>query len=133
LTDVLMKDALAGSKLEETASKSIRLTDLPYLAPEQLDSGAAGSPCADLYTLGAVVYTLLTGLPPFNGNSASEIHDQIRNTKPIRPGKLQAHIPAPFEAVVVKLLAKGPKDRYQTAAELLAEVEAIAKEHDIKL
>jgi len=123
LADVRLADALAGSKLRELISERKQSAELPFRAPEQLDSEGRVDQSTDLYGMGAVLYALLTGEPPYSGE----------NEKLIKPSKLQPNIPAPFESVVLRLLAKSPEDRYQTAASLLADVEPIAKEHDIKL
>lgn len=84
---------------------------------------------SDVYSLGAVVYALLTGRPPFPGETSAEILDQIQGpAKPARPGAFNAGIPAGLERVVLKMLAKRQEDRYQTPAELLAELEPIAED-----
>ena len=79
-------------------------------APTEIDARS------DLYGLGATVYALLTGRPPFEGTTLVEKITRIRQTAPDKPTKYQMSIPAMFEGVVLKLLAKDPKDRYQTAA-----------------
>ena len=70
---------------------------------------------------------LITGRPPCTGKTLIEKVTRIRQTAPEKPTKFQMSIPSMFEGVVVKLLAKEPKDRYQTAAELLKELERVGK------
>jgi serine/threonine protein kinase len=82
---------------------------------------------SDLYGLGATVYALLTGRPPFEGDTLVEKITRIRQAEPIKPTKYQMSIPSSFEGVVLKLLAKRPEDRYQTAEKLITELERIGK------
>jgi hypothetical protein len=133
LADVRLADALDGSRLQQAIGESKLLGELPYLAPEQTESGAYVDRLADLYAVGAVVYLLLTGQPPFSGKTAQQIVSRIRDASVPRPTKFQRDIPDEFEAIVLKLLSKHQEDRYQTAAELLADVEPIAREHEIKV
>jgi serine/threonine-protein kinase len=79
------------------------------------------------------LYALLVGQPPFVAASPREVRAQIREDKLVKLSKYQPGIPAVFEAAVLKLLARRPEDGFQTAAEMLAVVEPIALEHDIKL
>jgi Protein kinase domain/Inner membrane component of T3SS, cytoplasmic domain len=133
LADLMLDKALEGSRLQDATLEKKLLAELPYLAPEQTDPKAFVDDLADLYGLGAVAYVLLTGRPPFSGDSPAEIIEQIRQTPVVRPTTYQRGIPAAFEAVVLKLTSKHQEDRYQTAAELLAAVEAIAEEHQVEV
>jgi serine/threonine protein kinase len=73
------------------------------------------------------MYALLTGRPPFDGTTLVEKVASIRNDAPVPPRKFQMSIPGQCEGIVMKLLAKRPEERYQTAAELLRELERVAK------
>jgi serine/threonine-protein kinase len=88
-----------------------------YMSPEQAGSGAAMGPASDLYSLGAVAYFLLTGRPPFVGSNLIDLlHAHV--TAPFQPPSAHNSAVAPdLEAVVVRLLAKNPADRYASAAE----------------
>jgi hypothetical protein len=133
LTDLMLNRALEGSRLQKAILGKKLLSELPYLAPEQTDPHAPVAPLADLYSVGVVSYTLLTGQLPFLGASPREVVAQIREGKVLKPSKYRQGIPAAFEAAVLKLMARRPEDRFQSATELLAVVELIAQEHDIKL
>ena len=100
-----------------------------YLAPEQVDGGDPG-PRADLYALGAVIFEMLTGKPPFDG--ATELATALAHLHepPPKPRRLQPGIPRPLEALTLKLLAKNPDDRYQTADELRQALDTIDVELD---
>jgi serine/threonine-protein kinase len=133
LTDLMLNRALEGSKLQKAILGKKLLAELAHLAPEQTDPHAPVAPLADLYALGTVLYAALTGQPPFLGASAKEVLTQVREGKVVRPSKLQPGIPPVFERAVLMLMARRPEERFQTAADLLAVVEPIAKEQGIQV
>jgi hypothetical protein len=133
LADLLMNRALEGSKLQKAILGKKLLAELPFLAPEQTDPHASGTILGDLYSVGTVLYAILTGQPPFTGASPREVIAQIREGKVVRPSKLQRGIPAPFEASVLLMMARRPEERFQSAVEMLDAVQRIADEHDIEV
>ncbi len=88
-----------------------------YMSPEQARTGSIDGR-TDVYSLGATLYELLTSRPPFDGQSAAELIDQIGRDDPVPPRKLQPRVPLDLETIVLKALAKARFDRYATAAEL---------------
>ena len=95
-----------------------------YMPPEQISSknGEVGR-WSDVYGLGATLYHLLTGRAPFVGPSPVEIVHQVLADPPARPRALRPDLPAALEGIVLKCLEKEPKDRYQTVAEFLADLD----------
>jgi serine/threonine protein kinase len=133
LADLMQAQALEGSTLYATSLEGKLLAELPYLSPEQVDPQALMDQVSDLYGLGAVVYARLTGRPPFKGATPEETLAQIQEAPLMRPRQVQAGIPADLEAVVLRLLARRPEDRYPTASALLADLEALAAREEIEV
>jgi tetratricopeptide (TPR) repeat protein len=106
-----------------TASGSILGTPA-YMAPEQAsgDRSASGA-SADIYSLGAVLYELLTGQPPFQGATLMETLDAVRHTEPTPMRRQCVDIPRDLEAITLKCLEKQPSLRYGTCSEFAADLE----------
>jgi len=96
-----------------------------YMAPEQL-LGAEVDFRADLYATGAVLFESLTGRPPFVADSPISLVARTLKEAPPAPSSLNADVPAPLEALILRSLSKDPADRPQSALLLFEELDAIA-------
>ncbi|MCX6538915.1 MAG: serine/threonine-protein kinase [Acidobacteria bacterium] len=89
-----------------------------YLAPEQLDPSMAIDRRTDVYALGAVLYELLCGLPPFEGRDEAELLAAVRAGTPRLPVEIEPSAPEPLQAIALKALEHDPRDRYPSAHEM---------------
>jgi tetratricopeptide (TPR) repeat protein/tRNA A-37 threonylcarbamoyl transferase component Bud32 len=111
-----------AKRLESDSSqtKSGTLMGTPsYMAPEQARGEVHDvGPLADVYALGAMLYELLTGRPPFLASTAMETIMQVTRDEPVAPTRTQANIPADIETICLKCLQKEPAKRYASAGAL---------------
>jgi serine/threonine protein kinase len=114
LTDFGLARAAEDVRLTQTGF----VTGTPlYMSPEQA-RGAAVDHRADLYSLGAVLYQMATGDPPFDGDSPLALLRRVEQEPPVPVRDVNPAIPVPLANVIERLLAKDPAERYQSAAEV---------------
>src|ERR1041384_5736657 len=103
-----------------------------YMSPEQY-SGLELTPATDVYSLGVILYEMLSGMVPFSGSTPAEIAQKHANDPPHSPREIVAAIPEDIERIVLKALEKQPADRFANAAEfhneLLETAERLGLEH----
>jgi serine/threonine-protein kinase len=95
-----------------------------YFSPEQAQGHIADSR-SDIYSLGVVMYELLTGSAPFSGESPVAVAYQHVQQQPEPPSRKNPNVPPGLEAIVLKAMAKHPDDRYQTAAEMVEDLDRL--------
>jgi serine/threonine protein kinase len=132
---------LGVARLHQLTEQEVSLTTLTrdgsvigtpdYIAPEQLEDPRGVDIRADLYSLGCTFYFLLTGQVPFPGGTLVQKLDRQRWQTAPGVNQLRPEIPAALAAVVRKLMAKHPDDRYQTPAELAAVLDTLLRTGDL--
>ncbi len=111
-----------AKRLDQTAdhtSLGILLGTPSYMSPEQASGPSTALTAAtDIYSLGAILYELLTGRPPVGGDNSVGTLEMLRTTDPTAPRQLVAQIPKDLETICLKCLRRSPVDRYSSAEEL---------------
>lgn len=127
LGDLMKAKALEGALAKQITRRDELVGEVTYMSPERTRGSLDVDARSDVYGVGATCYALLTGRPPFDGATLVEKITRIRQDEPVKPTKYQMSIPAAFEGVVLRAIAKRPEDRYQSAAELLEELERVGR------
>jgi tetratricopeptide (TPR) repeat protein len=132
ITDFGLAKQLDVEEIGQTGDQAILGTPT-YMAPEQ----AAGrtkdvGPAADTYALGAMLYEMLTGRPPFRGNTVMETLQQVQHLEPIQPRRLQPNAPLDLQTICLKCLNKEPNKRYASAEALADDLRAYLENRPIK-
>lgn len=130
VTDVKLTDF--GSVLNMTAESTQvhQVGSLAYMAPEQLD-GQVLDCRADIYSLGAVLYHLVAGKPPFDANSQAVLMNQIYNQPPAPLAGMRAGVNSAVDEVIQKALAKKPDDRYPNWDAFAQALSGLISEHKV--
>jgi len=129
LGDMMLAKVFERIKAKQTDRPGEPVGNVAYLAPERTRSDVEPDTRADIYGLGATLYALLTGKPPFQGKTLVEIMAQIRQADPVPPKKFQDSIPDKFQDAVMTMLAKRPELRFQSPAQVARALEQVAKSH----
>src|SRR5262249_11535213 len=102
-----------------------------YMAPEQAQ-GSSANTASDIYSLGATLYEMLTGRPPFRAASVYGTLVQVMNQDMVPPGRLRPKLPRDLETICLKCLDKDPKRRYASAQALAEDLHAFLSGEPIR-
>lgn len=102
-----------------------------YMSPEQAQDSKDVTPASDVYSLGAILYFLLTGRAPFTGTNITELLIQVVTTTPASPRTLNPSIPAELEAICLRCLAKSPTDRFPHAMAVAEKLSPIVQKYEL--
>src|SRR4029453_186690 len=94
-----------------------------YVAPEQLDPSQPIDRRTDVYALGVILYELLCGVTPYRADTTSELLDAVRLGQPRLPIEINSNVPAALQAIALKAMERNAADRYQTAAEMVRDLD----------
>jgi eukaryotic-like serine/threonine-protein kinase len=115
------------ARFASQVSRSDRILGTPaYLSPEQIQ-GQRQDGRSDLFSLGVVLYEMITGVRPFAGNSLGDVCAQILTEDPVPPSRLNPALPAAFDRIVARCLAKDPDQRYQSGNDLARALYLVAR------
>jgi serine/threonine protein kinase len=95
-----------------------------YMAPEQL-SGTGADSRSDLFSLGVILYAMVTGHSPFQGDSATTVCFKVANREPVPASALDLSLPPELDAIISRAMAKNPDERYQQGEELAYDLRAL--------
>lgn len=120
----LVRDRLEGLTPSSSNGRRLSIVGTPeYSAPEQSRNPGRATPASDCYSLGAVLFTMLVGRPPFSGETVIDLIVRVAIEEPVYPDAMSADC----KQLLDILLAKHPDDRYATGDELASALEAIAR------
>jgi eukaryotic-like serine/threonine-protein kinase len=99
-----------------------------FMAPEQL-SGEGADGRSDLFSLGVILYAMVTGHSPFHGNSATTVCFKVVNREPVPASALDLDLPRALDAVISRAIAKDPNARYQRGSDFAADLQRLQQQH----
>jgi hypothetical protein len=127
LNDFALVRGIVLTTLQRITGSNEVVGDLAYMAPERAEPDGFVDCRSDLYSVGACLYTLLAGRPPFSARSPIQLLDLIRREAPVPPSRFNLSVPGPLEGIVMKCLAKSPTDRFESPMALRQELAHVAR------
>jgi tRNA A-37 threonylcarbamoyl transferase component Bud32 len=131
IADFGLAKKLDDDELGQTATDAVLGTPT-FMSPEQAEGKTSKvGPSADVYALGAILYDMLTGRPPFRGSSILDTLVLVRTAEPVPPRRLQPKVPIDLQTICLKCLEKDPFRRYQSAAALADDLRSLLEGRSI--
>ncbi len=126
---------LAGSEADVHQTMAGQILGTPaYMSPEQAEGRIDEMDHrTDVYGLGAILYEILTGRPPFTGEKTLEVLEAVLHQQPQRPRDVIVGVPLPLDAICRRALEKNPADRYKSARELASDVERFLADESVSV
>lgn len=124
--DVKIADFGAAFLQYRDVTQTVNIGSPAYMSPEQIIAETL-THSTDMYCLGVVLYELLTGHRPYDGDNISDLIDNILNQEPLPPSQLRAGLPPELDRIVLTMLKKAPQDRYPNWADLALDLAPIAR------
>ena len=116
--------APSASASREITQANVAIGTPTYMAPEQAQDAAHVDPRADIYSLGCTLYVLLTGRPPFEGRTVPEILSKHQTEPIIPPDVMVKRVPKALSAIILKMVAKKPQERYGDLGDVIRDLES---------
>ncbi|HEX6361756.1 MAG TPA: serine/threonine-protein kinase [Albitalea sp.] len=130
ITDVKITDFGSVLNLDSDVTQVYRVGSLAYMSPEQLDGGTLDCR-ADMYSLGAVLYHLISGRPPFDAQAQSTMMNQIYNQEPASLTGLRSGLAEAVDGVIQRALGKNPAMRYASWDEFAQALSSLIANHEV--
>jgi serine/threonine protein kinase len=131
LCDLMLAKALEGTQARQVTAPGQLIGNVAYMSPERMVDTSSLDWRSDQYGLGATLYALLTGHPPFEANSLPELVKAVRNDAPSFPDEVRQEANAEFLQIVLKMLGKTPDDRFAFTSQLTNRLDEIGKQYDV--
>lgn len=126
----VMDFGIARFARDEVRSQDKAIGSVHYISPEQAGGGITDAK-SDLYSVGVMMYEMLTGQLPFDGETPEEVAVKQMQAAPILPRQIKEDIPEGLEEIIIRAMQKSPGKRYQSAAEMLRDIDEFKKNPSI--
>ena len=131
LCDLMLAKALEGTQSRQVTAPGQLVGNVAYMSPERMVDTSNLNWRSDQYGLGATLFALLTGKPPFQAKSLPELVKAVRTEVPVFPEEVQQEANADFQALVLKMLSKDAADRFLFPSDLIRRLDEIGKENNV--